>query len=166
MKTTKTSHFTCQSKSFISIFFSCQVWACECNLSLPLIWQMTYSYFEKGCRKKVLATIPKGIMVGFECTVLQRNLKELARKSIKMCSRVLTESNKSRLDSYSRQEQCIDHIPYYLTGLSRAHFFPTTFLEIAVYTQTAKTVFSHLKHFNLTVTLNHRLVSLAGRVTC
>ena len=92
--------------------------------------------------------------------------ERMARKSIKMCSRVLTESNKSRLDSYSRQEQCIDHIPYYLTGLSRAHFFPTTFLEIAVYTQTAKTVFSHLKHFNLTVTLNHRLVSLAGRVTC
>ena len=25
MKTTKMSHFTCQSKSFISIFFSCQV---------------------------------------------------------------------------------------------------------------------------------------------
>ena len=31
------------------------------------------------------------------------------------------------------QEQCIDHIPYYLSGLSRAHFFPTTFLKIAVW---------------------------------
>ena len=31
------------------------------------------------------------------------------------------------------QEQCIDHIPYYLSGLSRALFFPTTFLEVAVY---------------------------------
>ena len=120
--------------------------------------------FRKRLSEKVLATIPKGILVGFECTVLQRNLKELARKSIKMCSRVLTESNKSRFDSYSRQEQCIDHIPYYLTGLSRAHFFPTTFLEIAVYTQTAKTCVQP-PHFNLTVTLNHRLVSLAGRVT-
>ena len=30
------------------------------------------------------------------------------------------------------QEQCIEHIPYYLSGLSRASF-PTTFLEIAVY---------------------------------
>ena len=29
METTKTSHFTCQSKSFISIFFNCQVSACE-----------------------------------------------------------------------------------------------------------------------------------------
>ena len=30
------------------------------------------------------------------------------------------------------QEQCIDHIPCYLSGLSRAHFL-ITFLEIAVY---------------------------------
>ena len=29
METTKTSHFTCQSKSFISIVFSRQVSACE-----------------------------------------------------------------------------------------------------------------------------------------
>ena len=29
METTKTSRFTCQSKSFISIFFTCQVSACE-----------------------------------------------------------------------------------------------------------------------------------------
>ena len=33
------------------------------------------------------------------------------------------ESNKSRFESFSRYEQCIDHIPYYLSGLSRAHFF-------------------------------------------
>ena len=50
-----------------------------------------------------------------------------------ICLRVLKESNKSRFDSYSRREQCIDHIPYCHSGLSRAHFFPTTFLEIAVY---------------------------------
>ena len=29
METTKTSHFTRQSKSFISVFFTCQVSACE-----------------------------------------------------------------------------------------------------------------------------------------
>ena len=70
---------------------------------------------------------PKGIVGGFEFTVLQRNLKELARKAMKMCLRVLTESNESRFDSYSREEQCIDHIPYYLSGLSRANFFRQTF---------------------------------------
>ena len=50
-----------------------------------------------------------------------------------VCLRVLKESSKSRFDSYSRQEQCIEHIPYYLSGLSRAHFFQANFLEIAVY---------------------------------
>ena len=28
-----------------------------------------------------------------------------------------------------RQEQCGGHIAYYLSGLSRAYFFPTTFFE-------------------------------------
>ena len=42
---------------------------------------------------------------------------------MEMCLRVPKESNKSRFDWYSSQEQCIDHIPYYLSGLSRAHFF-------------------------------------------
>ena len=77
--------------------------------------------------EKVQATIPKGIVGGFKFTVLQRNLKELARKAMEMCLRVLKESNKSRFDSYSRQEQYIDHIPYYLSGLLRAHFFQQPF---------------------------------------
>ena len=77
--------------------------------------------------EKVPATIPKGIVGGFEFLVLQRNLKELARNAMKMCLRVLTESNKSRFDSYSHQEQCIDHIPYYLSALLRAQFFRQPF---------------------------------------
>ena len=39
-----------------------------------------HSYFEKGCRKKVNATIPKGIVGGFEFTVLQTNLREWREK--------------------------------------------------------------------------------------
>ena len=46
-------------------------------------------------------------------------------------------SAKGQQQKYVRQlqhrEQCIGHIAYYLSGLSRAYFFPTTFLEIAVY---------------------------------
>ena len=53
---------------------------------------------------------------------LKRNLKELVRKALEMCLPVLKETNKSRFDRYSRQKQCIDHIPYYLSGLSRVHF--------------------------------------------
>ena len=78
------------------------------------------------------ATILKGIVGGFEFTVLQRNLKELARKDTKMCLRVLNESNKSRFDSYSRQEQCIDHIPYYLSGLSHMYVFMFVYHRICL----------------------------------
>ena len=71
---------------------------------------------------KVHATILEGIVGGFEFSFFQRSLKELARKAVEMCLRVLKESNKSKFDSCSRQEQCIDHLPCYLSGLSRAHF--------------------------------------------
>ena len=55
--------------------------------------------FRERLSEKVHATIPKGIVDGFEFTVLQRNLKEFARKAMKMRLRVLKESNKSRFDS-------------------------------------------------------------------
>ena len=51
----------------------------------------------------------------------------MVREAMDICLRVLKESNKSRFDSYSRYEQCIDHIPYYLSGLSRAHFLRQPF---------------------------------------
>ena len=54
--------------------------------------------FRERSSEKVHATIPKGIVGGFEFTVLQRNLKEFARKAMKMCLRVLKESNKRRFD--------------------------------------------------------------------
>ena len=54
--------------------------------------------FHETLSEKVHATIPKGIVGGFKFTVLKRNLKELARKAVEMCLRVLKESNKSRFD--------------------------------------------------------------------
>ena len=46
------------------------------------------------------------------------------------------ESAKGKQQNEVRQlqchEQCVDHIPFYLSGFSRAHFSPATFLEIAV----------------------------------
>ena len=94
---------------------------------METVKQSSIQLFRERLSEKVHAAIPKGIVGGFGFTVLQRNLKELARKAMKMCLRVLTENNKSRFDSYSRQEQCIDHIPYYLSGLSRTHFFRQPF---------------------------------------
>ena len=53
--------------------------------------------------------------------------EKMAQEATNICLRVLKESNKSMFDSYSHQEQCIDHIPHYLSGSSRAHFFRQPF---------------------------------------
>ena len=79
-------------------------------------------YFEKGCRKKCKRQSWKALWVVLSSLFFKKKLKELVRKAVEMCLRVLKESNKSRFDRYSRQKQSIDHIPYYLSGLSRAHF--------------------------------------------
>ena len=51
--------------------------------------------FRKRLSEKVYMTTLKGIVGGFEFTILQSgNLKELAQKAMKMCLRVLTERNK------------------------------------------------------------------------
>ena len=49
-----------------------------------------------------------------------------------ICLRLLKESKKSRLDSYSVRNSVlmISHITF---RNCRVHFFPTTFLEVAVY---------------------------------
>ena len=44
-----------------------------------------------------------------------------------VCLPVLKESNKSKVRQLQCQEQCIAHIPYYLSGLSLAHFVPQPF---------------------------------------
>ena len=69
------------------------------------------------------------------CRVLwsSKKFEKMAREATDICLRVLKESNKSMFDRYSRQEQCIDHIPYYLSGFFACTFFPTTCLEITVY---------------------------------
>ena len=56
-----------------------------------------------------------------------KKFKRMAREAVEVCLLVLKESNKSRFDSSVGQEQCIDHIPYYLSGLSRKHFFRQPF---------------------------------------
>ena len=56
-----------------------------------------------------------------------KKFERIAREAMGVCLWVLKESMKSRFDSKSVREQCIDHIPYYLSGLSRAHFWRQPF---------------------------------------
>ena len=67
-----------------------------------------YQLFRERLSEKVHATIPKGIVGGFEFPVVPKNLKEsVAREAMDICLRVLIESNKSRFDNYSRQEDMV-----------------------------------------------------------
>ena len=56
-----------------------------------------------------------------------KKFQRMAREAMDAYLRVLKESNKSRFDSYSVRNKCIDHIPIYLLGLSRAQFLRQPF---------------------------------------
>ena len=73
--------------------------------------------FQERLSEKVHETIPKGIVVGFEFTVLQRNLKEWQEKPRTYVCECERKATKVGSTATGRQEQCIDHIPYYLSGL-------------------------------------------------
>ena len=84
--------------------------------------------FRERLSEKVHATIPDGIVGGFEFSVLQRNLKELAREAMEVCFRVLKESNKKVGSTATVVRNSVLIIsPYYLSGLSGAHFFRQPF---------------------------------------
>ena len=95
------------------------------------LFVVIYSYFEKGCGKNVHATIPKGNM-GYDQYTVPDDCScrtyfccfPLARKHISMAF----PANSFKFLWKKRTQ---NH-PQCLSGLSGA-FFPTTFLEIAVY---------------------------------
>ena len=66
METTKMSNFTCQSKSFISIFFTCQVSACELQ---PFSCHDLANDIHSQTAKTVFShlKIPAGVHVYSEC---------------------------------------------------------------------------------------------------
>ena len=63
--------------------------------------------------------------------------ERMVQETPDICLRVLKEGNKSKFDRFSRYEQCIDHIPYYLSGLSGVHFFRQPFSKQLYIKQTA-----------------------------
>ena len=63
----------------------------------------------------------------------------MAREAMDVCLRVLKESNESSFDIFNvRKYSSYPTLPF---GLSGAHFFLTTFLEITVYGQASVSVF-------------------------
>ena len=90
-----------------------------------IIFQV-YSYFEKGWRKKCTRQSRKVLWVVLNSLFFKGVWKNDTRGHGRMFA-----SGKRKQQKYVRQlqcqEQCIDHIPYYLSGLPRAHFFRQPF---------------------------------------
>ena len=78
--------------------------------------------FRKRLSEKVHATIPIGIVGGFEITVLHRNFERMVREAMDVCFLVLKRNSKSRFDSYSVRNSVliISHITF---RDCRLHFF-------------------------------------------
>ena len=98
------------------------------NLQVAIMHVQHIQLFRERLSEKVHATSPKGIVSGFEFTVLQRNLKEWHERPQTYVLRLLKESNKRMFDSYIVRNG-VNHIPYYLSGLLRAHFYRQPFLK-------------------------------------
>ena len=58
------------------------------------------------------------------------------------------EKQQKKVRQLQCQEQCIEHIPYYLSAVVACPFFPTAFLEIAVYSERIQQM--QLRHRMLT----------------
>ena len=71
------------------------------------------------------ATIPEGIVGGFEITALHRNFERMARdrEAMDICFRALKRSSKSRFDSYTVRNSVLI-ISYITFRGCRVHFFP------------------------------------------
>ena len=69
------------------------------------------------------ATIPEGIVGGFEITALHRNFERMAREAMDICFRALKRSSKSRLDSYTVRNSVLI-ISYITFRGCCVHFFP------------------------------------------
>ena len=86
-----------------------------------------YSYFENGCRKKCTLQSRKALWVVLRALFFKEIWKNATGGNGHMFASTKGKQQNYRFDSLSRYEQCIDHIPYYLSGLSRALFFRQPF---------------------------------------
>ena len=81
-----------------------------------------YSYFEKVVGKEQWWVVLSALS--------SKKLERMARETTDICLPVLKESNKSRFDSYSVRNSVLIKFPF---GIVACKFFPTIFLEIAVF---------------------------------
>ena len=103
-----------------------------------------FNYFEKGCRKKSARDNPERDCGGFWVHCSSKKPERMARETMDICLWVQKESNKTRFDSY-RSGTVYWSYPILPFGIVACTFFPTTFLEIAVYFKRLRTTRARVK---------------------
>ena len=81
-----------------------------------------YSYFEKGCRKKCTRQSRMVLWVVFSSLFFKEIWKNGTTRGHGYMSASAEGKQKKSVRQLQCEEQYIDHIPYYLSGLSSAHF--------------------------------------------
>ena len=87
---------------------------------------LLYSYFEKVCQKRCTRQSQKVLWVGLSSLFFKEIWKNSRRGHGSMFTSAKGKQQK-QVRQLQCQEHCIDHIPYYLSRLSRGHFFRQPF---------------------------------------
>ena len=92
-----------------------------------------YHLFRERLSEKVHATIPKGIVGGFEFPVVPKNLKEWQEMPWTYVCECLWKATKVGYSTTTVVKKSVLIISHITFRDCRVHVFPTTFLEIAAY---------------------------------
>ena len=120
----------------------------------PKMWlacimlSQVYSYFEKGCRKKCTGLSRKVLWVVLSSLFFQRNLKEWYERPWTYVHgqnharitayRIYKRSTVQKNNNNNKKGTAYCSYPVLPFGIIACTFFPTTFLEIAVYRKIPK----------------------------
>ena len=103
---------------------------CFCFICLFVCF---YHLFRERLSEKVHATIPKGIVGGFEFPVVPKNLKEWQEMPWTYVCECLWKATKVGYSTTTVVRKSVLIISHITFRDCRVHVFPTTFLEIAAY---------------------------------
>ena len=97
-------------------------------------FSLVYSCFEKSCRKKCTRQSRKVLWVVLSSLFFKEIWKNGTRGHGGMFARAKGKQQK-QVRQLQCQEQCVDHIPYYLSGLSGALFSDNLSRNSCIHTQ-------------------------------
>ena len=92
-----------------------------------------YSYYEKGRRKKCTRQSRKVLWMVLSSMLFKTEFETLAQEAMDVCLRVLKESNKSRLDSFSFRNSVRVLIIFSVACTFRQPFSKQLYIKLQVY---------------------------------